>query len=1052
MAGPVSDPTVLRGLGDLNEALRDSLATISDTSKDINFDVDLDRFGQTTVFGVDVLSGYDVTKPVGLSNVDFGVTEKNSGIALKLVDDRLRIHSAIVNQAEEAERTGELTADEIAQRDASLAALEKAADFFTANAAKLPTSLPMGIQLAPGVALTGESATEQYMARQQALKDAKAQIDINGDPLDTFTALGPALDPTSLAGVEEATTDEQKAAAIRGAQQCWLLYNSPAFSTYKMLNTPVDASKNIRTPGYQSPNLQGSGPASKQRIVLTNPATKGYGLQNKLNYRNGTRQFFNIATHEYAQLSPMLRIYKVRRDPQTRKKVNMVELEFSNATTLDGIAKELTTNRIKDAKEESLFTRGSEAGVKSFEWQFIGSDQFTATRDISATLKLHAQSMAVLTKVRNGPVTRFFGQPSLSDEEKYRYIDLLVQPECQEEYSPDCFEVRIDVGYAPLDGSNSAISNGIKEAIKCQKDVLYLVLVDHAFEIAEDGSIDITVNFKGRLETLMKTRKTNVLLPFGGSLQSQLELETARGAKYTPEEAEARITTLKKKSSMTDVEKKEIKEIEVAMSDLSLKYKQIIHSHILDMLLTNNLIYEFDLNRDPRNRANFELFKRFQARLSARQDLPPRIGVGDVVAEIGLSSGLEPTKVYTSQDEAEKASEAVDADLAALSAEDERKLKFFYFGDLVAIVLQSVTGDNTANGGYTQVALPGVRGTTTALRYRSISASSLSTAPGGTPATTQMQNLFDKFRIIFGNIELDSEINAGTGTKNKINLAHIPISLESYSAFYRNNILASNTAEYPFFDFVDDVLAELVIDPITTSCFGGLFDISFRPKTTTLTVPNEFSNSLYGPAVTAGPAAGAQSPQYNAINLSKVKGEQIFDFCMDSSIVNQLNEYFVIGAEVTDLDDKLQGCVGPDNSIGIPHFIFGNAFGLMKKVTFSKSDIEYLPETRYASEGNFLYNQLANVYDCNIDLLGNNYFRPGQYVYIDTTALGAGATWERNERTNDRSWANLMGLGGYHLVTEVAHSISRDGFHTTLKCRWMASGKRPEGMGPCPDS
>ena len=312
-----------------------------------------------------------------------------------------------------------------------------------------------------------------------------------------------------------------------------------------------------------------------------------------------------------------------------------------------------------------------------------------------------------------------------------------------------------------------------------------------------------------------------------------------------------------------------------------------------------------------------------------------------------------------------------------------------------------------------------------------------------------MKNLFDKFRIIFGNIELDSDLSAGASSiTSKINLAHMPISLESYSAFYRNNILASNTAEYPFFDFVDDVLTELVIDPITTSCFGGLFDISFRPKTTTLTVPDEFSDNLYD--TVTGPVG--QNPPYNVINLDKVKGEQIFDFCADSSAINQLNEYFVIGSEITDIDDKLQGCVVSDNNIGIPHFIFGNAFGLMKKVTFSKSDIEYLPELRYASEGNFLYNQLANVYDCNIDLLGNNYFRPGQYVYIDTTALGAGATWERNEKTNDRSWANLMGLGGYHLVTEVAHSISRDGFHTTLKCRWLASGKRPPAPFKCPDS
>ena len=40
------------------------------------------------------------------------------------------------------------------------------------------------------------------------------------------------------------------------------------------------------------------------------------------------------------------------------------------------------------------------------------------------------------------------------------------------------------------------------------------------------------------------------------------------------------------------------------------------------------------------------------------------------------------------------------------------------------------------------------------------------------------------------------------------------------------------------------------------------------------------------------------------------------------------------------------------------------------------------------------------------------------------------------------SSANLMGLGGYHLVTEIAHSISRDGFNTAIKARWVSSGKR----------
>ena len=227
-----------------------------------------------------------------------------------------------------------------------------------------------------------------------------------------------------------------------------------------------------------------------------------------------------------------------------------------------------------------------------------------------------------------------------------------------------------------------------------------------------------------------------------------------------------------------------------------------------------------------------------------------------------------------------------------------------------------------------------------------------------------------------------------------------------------------------------------------------MFDVGFRPKTTTMVVPGSSGlNSYYDLArVEVGTGVGASNLlNYKAINMSDVpKNTQLFDFDEDSSTIAELNEYLVVGAEVQDLD-ILKGCEDEDKAIGIIHLHFGNAYGMMKKVTFQKSDIEYLPELRYASEGNFLYNQLANVYDCTIDLIGNNIFKPGQYVYINTSALGAGETWDRSDTTNDRSWANLMGLGGYHLVTEVAHTISRDGFHTTLKTRWVASGNREDG-------
>ena len=104
---------------------------------------------------------------------------------------------------------------------------------------------------------------------------------------------------------------------------------------------------------------------------------------------------------------------------------------------------------------------------------------------------------------------------------------------------------------------------------------------------------------------------------------------------------------------------------------------------------------------------------------------------------------------------------------------------------------------------------------------------------------------------------------------------------------------------------------------------------------------------------------------------------------------------------------------------------------------------------RYAAEGNFLYNQLANVYDANVELVGNNIFKPGQYVYINTSALGAGDTWHRNSDGTSRSWANLMGLGGYHLVTKVRHSITPAGYTTTMDALFSSSG---DGKGSVMDN
>ena len=64
-------------------------------------------------------------------------------------------------------------------------------------------------------------------------------------------------------------------------------------------------------------------------------------------------------------------------------------------------------------------------------------------------------------------------------------------------------------------------------------------------------------------------------------------------------------------------------------------------------------------------------------------------------------------------------------------------------------------------------------------------------------------------------------------------------------------------------------------------------------------------------------------------------------------------------------------------------------------------------------------------------------FYPGRFVYINPSyAIGDGG----------RPWVpdsifNIMGLGGYHIITGVTNTISDGVFDTQLKTKFVSSGE-----------
>ena len=96
-----------------------------------------------------------------------------------------------------------------------------------------------------------------------------------------------------------------------------------------------------------------------------------------------------ITPAQLARLMPSLRLYKVYREGGVE--VAKVEYKFSNSTDSGFLANTAPSIATGDFVMDAGYAKGKGAGIKSFNWSFIGGDPFTATRDLKATLKLFFQ-------------------------------------------------------------------------------------------------------------------------------------------------------------------------------------------------------------------------------------------------------------------------------------------------------------------------------------------------------------------------------------------------------------------------------------------------------------------------------------------------------------------------------------------------------------------------------------------------------------------------------------------------------------------------------------
>tara|TARA_R100001129_G_scaffold181935_1_gene161870 strand:+ start:1208 stop:3757 length:2550 start_codon:yes stop_codon:yes gene_type:complete len=687
-------------------------------------------------------------------------------------------------------------------------------------------------------------------------------------------------------------------------------------------------------------------------------------IASKLTLKDNTKFFLSAKTHELSQLMPFIRIYKKYVDPDTE-----LEIKFPNfidpATDLQSML-------------DSSLQRGVGVGIESFSWKYIGENPFTAKKDLEATLIIYAQNFNELLKERHGV-------DSAGVTRTYRIIDLIVrQPitikdgDDPKANNPEFYRTKLAAGWATSPGGTVIADDrkGLDQALKDMVEIMDLGLVDHVYDIKEDGSVRLTMTLRPYFELAGYEPNANVMTSPG---VRQLKEDTAEkikiyeGIEGGGEEGESardkKIEALKKETADT------IRQAKVK------SYRSLLNRLMFpkDQSKRKSLIYCVTLGQPVETEVTRD--KVVDGKLKEVKETilvyPP--------------SGFKPVKNATSE---EFFKQVVGDDELLVPNEDvleagTRNIPFFFLGDLFRAAFDAARElDND---------LRNVRLILPTFHYRDVS---------------------------------DNKIYEG-------NVADIPVAVELFSAFMRDKIVNSQNESYPLFSFIRGVINDLVFEALGPSCGDS-------------TVATTFDTfQVRAPAVDKKDPLKAARTKGGRIDLGGIKSDidgssnRLFANMDPSLPLSETYHYVVVyptNAPNLKTDPKLDSLARykKDYEEGRHWLTIGQEDGIVKNATFSKTQQAGLREIRFTQADQNPEAQLSDVYNVDINLIGNGLFVPGTRIYLNPMGLGSdklGDPFQGTQEGEVKSYANVMGFGGYHLITGVTSTITNGTFETTINCR-----------------
>ena len=693
---------------------------------------------------------------------------------------------------------------------------------------------------------------------------------------------------------------------------------------------------------------------------------------------------------------------------------------------------------------------------------------------------------------------------------------------------PEWHEIKLVVGWVKPNFLPDDPNDLIKKGVENNATPLFLTLIDHSFDIRQDGVFELTLTYRARIEGLLSDGRANILAN-AASRNARAKLdEQMRDAKQFCDEQ--MIETVKKqikvhngiqKAWMGDALLADLIKGKADFLKRTQIFTAIISSdEIVDAQFTNapvtlshkNTNVSFpngNKNLDP---VDFEGVARGQgsAKLAAKYTVAgiDRQNMGYVVATTTQTSeGETSNELLASSVATETATNAKygDGDInkqyeARITQNtypdfldyqeklknnmetdiEEAKWNIWPFTKWNAEIVKELTTNNEATADTLELGRDKVREGRQFISYPihfmyagdliENAAQHALGQTGGDPPINNPSSFapctVGDVKILLGPVELKDV----DGVAYRINIADIPISLRAFGAWFEKNITNQDKSSYSLLQFIRDMVKIGLVDIFQSNCYDGAYRQTVALKTGILSVPKLENGSTpiqekidqsmpswqkgnvvktkLGVDYFAG-KAGVPPWKYtdtavnNILNLEYISNKRPLSIVNVWSPASELTHYVYVYGEHADPGRDLIGNFEKDKARGIYHLYMGHETGLVKSIKFTKTDQPYLREAKFEADSLNPLAELSSVYKADVGMVGNTMFYPGQYVFINMMPIGQDLGHPGDKDANDGrgSYANQLGLGGYHIITKVSNEITSDNlFETNLECLWDNSG------------